>query len=89
VPGWLDKGLKWRHRTTKFLDNMLVLAPDPAWVAKLPNRKLPDRTDFAKYGTDLKGRVKVWTDAVRASEDLAGEFEGWIGKQDFGRIEAL
>ena len=25
VPGWLDKHLRWRHRSTHFLDNMVVL----------------------------------------------------------------
>jgi hypothetical protein len=29
VPGWLDKGLRWRHKSTGFLDRMVVLAPDP------------------------------------------------------------
>ena len=32
VPGWLDKGLKWRHRSTPALDNMVVLSPSPDWV---------------------------------------------------------
>jgi hypothetical protein len=55
VPGWLDKGLKWRHKATHFLDNMVLLAPDPDWIKqKLPNGKLPDRTDFVRYGPDLQ-----------------------------------
>jgi hypothetical protein len=53
VPGWLDKGLKWRHKATHFLDNMVLLAPDPDWIKqKLPNGKLPDRTDFVRYGPE-------------------------------------
>jgi hypothetical protein len=43
VPGWLDKALKWRHKSTPFLDNTIVLAPNPEWVKTLPNGKLPDR----------------------------------------------
>ncbi|HVO07422.1 MAG TPA: phospholipase, partial [Burkholderiaceae bacterium] len=31
VPGWLDKPFKWRHAATHFLDNTIVLAPDPDW----------------------------------------------------------
>src|SRR6185369_13882739 len=27
VPGWLDKGLRWRHGATHFLDSTIVLAP--------------------------------------------------------------
>ena len=59
LDGWLDKALKWRHGATPFLDTTIVLAPDPAWVAQLPNRKLPDRTDFTRYGNDLAARVKA------------------------------
>ena len=55
VPGWLDKSLKWRHGATHFVDNMVLLAPDPAWIKKLPNGKLPDRNDFLRYGTDVPG----------------------------------
>lgn len=89
VPGWLDKGLKWRHRATAFLDRTVVLAPDPQWVRGLPNGKLPDRTDFTRYGTDLQARVEAWTTAVRASEVLADEFAQWLQRQDVGRVEAL
>ena len=57
VPGWLDKALKWRHKATPFLDHTIVLAPNPEWVKTLPNGKLPDRSDFNTYATDLPGRV--------------------------------
>jgi hypothetical protein len=89
VPGWLDKPWKRRHRATAALDSMLVLAPDPAWVAALPDAKLPDRTDFARYGTDLRARVQAWTGAVQASQQLADEFEAWLDQPDVSRIEAL
>ncbi|MDP3618644.1 MAG: phospholipase [Ramlibacter sp.] len=89
VPGWLDKGLKWRHGATHFLDNTLVLAPDPAWVKSLPNAKLPDRTDFTRFGTDLPSRVKAWTTAASASRQLADEFVEWLARPDLSRIESL
>lgn len=89
VPGWLDKGLRWRHKSTPFLDGMLVLAPDPAWVARLPNGKLPDRTDFTRYGTDVAARARTWTAAVADSRQLAEEFAQWLERPDPGRIEAL
>lgn len=92
VPGWLDKGLKWRHRATPFLDNMVVLSPDPAWVQALPNAKLPDRTDFPRYGTDLPARVKAWTQATSASVQLADEFAAWCAlpaDEQAQRVEAL
>ena len=89
VPGWLDKALKWRHKATPFLDHTIVLAPNPAWVKTLPNGKLPDRSDFTAYATDLPGRVRVWTQAVRASEQLADELAQWCASPDPGRVQAL
>ena len=52
MPGWLDKGLKWRHGATARLSDMLVLAPRPEWVQSLPGAKLPDRTDFQRLPTE-------------------------------------
>jgi hypothetical protein len=89
VPGWLDKGLKWRHRATAFLDRMVVLAPDPAWARALPNGKLPDRTDFTRYGADAKGRMAAWSTAAAASQQLADEFAEWLESPDTARIEPL
>ena len=82
VPGWLDKSLKWRHRSTHFLDDVIVLAPNPAWVATLPNHKLPDRTDFARYGRDLRARVAAWDTAVAESGRLRDEFAAWVNSGD-------
>jgi hypothetical protein len=89
VPGWLDKGWRWRHGVTPFLDNTVVLAPDPQWVATLPNGKLPDRTDFTRYGTDLASRMKAWHAAAAASRQLADEFAAWLEKPDPARVEVL
>jgi hypothetical protein len=83
VPGWLDKALKWRHGASPFLDNVVVLAPNPEWIQKLPNGKLPDRTDFAHYGADVKARVAVWQRAVDESERLCDEFQHVIQKNIF------
>lgn len=89
IPGWLDKGLKWRHRATAFLNNTLVLAPNPEWVQTLPNGKLPDRQDFATYGQDLKSRVKVWQQASSASQQLADEFAAWLQRPDMAMVQDL
>ena len=89
VPGWLDKGLKWRHKPTHFLDRAVVLAPNPEWVKTLPNAKLPDRKDFVHYGADLQARVKAWQTAVAASAALAEEFEAWLANPDPSRVSAL
>ena len=74
VPGWLDKAFKGRHRASGFLDNLVVLAPHPDWVARLPRAKLPDRDDFKHYGQDVDARAKAWLQAVREGERLRDEF---------------
>lgn len=89
VPGWLDKGLKWRHGATPFLDNMIVLAPSTEWINSLPNGKLPDRTDFSRYGTDLQARVKVWSQAASQAAALADEFAGWLREPNMSLVHAL
>jgi hypothetical protein len=89
VPGWLDKGLRWRHKPTRFLDNLLLLAPDPQWVKALPNGKLPDRNDFMHYGRDLAGRVKAWRTAASASAQLADEFAHWLQAPDMRYVQPL
>jgi hypothetical protein len=87
VPGWLDKAWKHRHRATPALDAMVLLAPNPEWVRTLPNGKLPDRTDFTRYGMDLAARVAVWNTAASAAQQMADEFAQWL---DQGcRVDAL
>ena len=76
VPGWLDKGLRWRHRATPWLSNLVVLAPNPEWVRTLPGGKLPDRTDFKALPSPQ--RMKVWTEAVARSRQLADEWQEWL-----------
>jgi hypothetical protein len=85
----LDKSLKWRHHATRYLDSMLLLAPNPEWVKTLPNGKLPDRTDFTHYGNDLAGRVKAWSAATAASAQLAEEFAAWLERPDPLQVLAI
>ncbi|HEV6966646.1 patatin-like phospholipase family protein [Roseateles sp.] len=72
VPGWLDKALKHRHRSTAFLDNVVLLCPSPQWIASLPGAKLPDRNDF--MALDPQERRRRWRVAVAESQRLADEF---------------
>ncbi|MDZ4142964.1 MAG: phospholipase [Burkholderiales bacterium] len=89
VPGWLDKSLQWRHQATPFLDHTIVLAPNPEWVRRLPHGKLPDRTDFTRYGTDLASRVKAWNTAAAASRQLADEFSAWLERPSMDDVLPL
>jgi hypothetical protein len=74
VPGWLDKAWKRRHRATTALDNLVLLSPRPEWVATLPLGKLPDRSDFKRYGDDEAARQRDWRRALAESQRLADEF---------------
>lgn len=89
IPGWLDKSLKWRHGSSRFLDTMVLLAPRPEWVQTLPNGKLPDRTDFTRYGNDLSARVKAWSTATAASVQLVDELAAWLEKPDMTLVQPL
>ena len=89
VPGWLDKSLKWRHKSTSALDNMVVLSPHPDWVRTLPNAKLPDRNDFTHYGTDSAARAKAWLAATQASQQLVDEWAEWLERPDMGAVQPL
>ena len=80
VPGWLDKGLKHRHRASAMLANVVVLAPNPAWVGTLPGAKLPDRADFKTWRHDPAGRIRAWQQAVRAAQQLADEAADWLAQ---------
>jgi len=89
IPGWLDKAIKYRHRYTDALSQMVVLAPNPEWVKTLPNGKLPDRRDFTHYASDFEGRVAVWQRAANESQRLADEWAEWLRKPDPSRVLAL
>ncbi|MFM6992632.1 MAG: phospholipase [Rhodoferax sp.] len=89
VPGWLDKALKHRHAATRKLSGMVLLAPNPEWLQTLPNGKLPDRTDFTRYGNDLSSRVKAWEGATSAAQQLADEFAAWLERPDMAKVMVL
>lgn len=74
IPGWLDKVLRHRHRSSPLLDNVVVLSPRPEWIRTLPNGKLPDRNDFVRYGEDIGARTRAWTQAVAESQRLRDDF---------------
>lgn len=89
VPGWLDKGLRWRHQATPALDRMLLLSPHPDWVRSLPHAKLPDRNDFTHYGMDTAARARAWGTAVAAARQLADEWAEWLRRPDAARVHRL
>ncbi len=89
VPGWLDKFFPHRHRATAMLTNVVVLSPNPAWVAGLPGGKLPDRDDFTRYGDDTAARISAWTRAVHESERLRDAFAGMVASGPALEVQPL
>ncbi|TAA47329.1 patatin-like phospholipase family protein [Corallincola spongiicola] len=76
IPGWFDKGLRWRKPNPAHYDNVIMLVPSEQFIAKLPNRKIPDRKDFSTM--DDHTRLKAWRMAIAESERLSDEFGNLI-----------
>ncbi len=70
VPGWFDKGLRWRRARGENFRRALLIAPSDAFVESLPGRKIPDRRDF--HALDDAERVRRW-DAVRMASERLGD----------------
>jgi len=88
VPGWFDKRLKWRRPHPGNVDRTVLISPSAGFVAKLPNAKIPDRTDFANYRPEE--RVRAWRACVLACEELADEFNEVMSKDQLAaRLQPL
>lgn len=88
VPGWFDKRLKWRRPHPGNVDRTILISPSADFVAKLPNAKIPDRSDFVNFSPDE--RVKAWRTCVAACEALADEFNEVIEKEQLAaRLQPL
>ncbi|MBK9244415.1 MAG: patatin-like phospholipase family protein [Burkholderiales bacterium] len=89
--GWLDKFLPWRRhaRAHPWLANVLVVAPSTAMLERLPNRKLPDRNDFYRYGLDHATRQRDWRRAMAESERFADEVMAWLERPDPSLLRPL
>ena len=74
VPGWFDKQISWRRPKASHMENVLLLAPSPAFVADLPGGKIPDRNDFYAYKGKDQERMADWQKAVEMSQRLVDEF---------------
>jgi hypothetical protein len=74
IPGWFDKLTPWRRGDVDQLQDVLLLAPSPQYLAKLPNGKLPDRKDFHRYLGNDAARERAWRQAISESQRLGDEF---------------
>lgn len=89
VPGWLDKSMPWRRARDSALDNVILVSPSPAFVARLANRKLPDRTDFKHYGQDHGTRIRDWQFAIGESQRMADALAQWAEKPDLRHAQSF
>ena len=89
VPGWLDKHLPWRRASGKHLDNLVIVSPSKALLARLPRGKLPDRQDFYHYGLDYDARIAAWRKAIGECERMADEFAAFVRQPDPARVLPL
>jgi hypothetical protein len=91
TPGWLDKHLPWRKapRAHPWLDDMLLVTPAPAFLATLPNGKLPDREDFYRYGQDHRARIAAWERAIAECERFAEAVLRWMERPDPSLLQPI
>ncbi len=88
VPGWFDKKLKWRKPNPGNVDRTILVSPSAEFVSRLPNAKIPDRSDFLNYAP--AERVDAWQRCVAQCRELADEFNEVIEKDQLAaRLEPL
>ena len=80
LPGWLDKFRA--SRAFQHAGNTLVIHPSDEWIATLPNRKIPDRSDFKRYRSDDAARFRDWYTVAGRSQELADFLEERLVRQD-------
>ena len=87
-PGWFDKKLSWRRHRPDSIDRTILVCPSAEFVSRLPNRKVPDRTDFQTM--EPAARRKAWRRVVAACEELADELLDVLDRQQLpARLQPL
>jgi hypothetical protein len=93
VPGWFDKPMRWRRAASgamrPWLDNVILVSPSPAFLQTLPRRRLPDRRDFAQYGSDNELRMRHWRSAIGEGERLRDAFAAFVDKPNLDAVQAI
>lgn len=64
IPGWLDKKLTWRKPSKANMANVVMIGPTREFVQRLPNAKIPDRSDFKRYFQKDRERFAAWNKVV-------------------------
>ncbi len=74
IPGWLDKRLAWRKPSPENMADVLLVAPSPVFVDRLPLGKISDRDDFYRFAGNDRGRFDYWQKVAAAGKELAEDF---------------
>jgi len=74
IPGWMDKVFKKRHPPAAFLEHVLMVYPSESFTQKLPNSRIPDRSDFDTFMDAPQTRIANWKKAVALAAPLGEEF---------------
>lgn len=82
VPGWFDKSLGWRRPHAQHVHDTILVCPSAEFVEKLPNGKIPDRTDFLNF--EPEERRRIWRKTIAECERMAEEFTSLIEKGRLG-----
>lgn len=80
TPGWFDKSIRARSCHPDSYDNVLLVAPSPEFVSKLPYAKIPDRKDFEEI--PAQERISYWTRVISESDRLAEHFLSVVNHED-------
>ncbi len=74
TPGWFDKRLSWRRPTDKVTDRVLQLYPGEDFIDLLPDKRIPDRSDFTIFVDNPSERIRRWDAVSKISDLLADHF---------------
>jgi len=85
IPGWLDKKLTWRRPSPANMADVLLVAPSPEFVSRLPMGRISDRNDFFVFAGNDKGRFEYWRKISAAGKELAADFAETVAS---GKIRA-
>lgn len=80
VPGWFDKKLTWRRPNPAHVDRTILICPSEEFVARLPNAKIPDRTDFVNHVP--AERMQIWRKVVAECEALGEELNDVLARNE-------
>lgn len=88
IPGWFDKKLPWRRHSAENTNRTILICPSAEFISRLPNRKIPDRTDFRTMAPEV--RRNVWRSVVASCAALADELNEVLVKDQLpARLESL